>query len=161
MPSSAPGGKYLYMFGGYNYLGYYALMALEATLCGVEDEIPAFHYYDGYYSQYTVNEGGGIEDTNDRTWINSTALPHVYISRVSGTKEITLSPGERFQLDLKYYPEDYTDGVNLSYINPAKDIVHFNEKTSSIEAKSVGKTELIFYVGANRIEHKIKVTVME
>ena len=161
MPSSAPGGKYLYMFGGSNYLGYYALMALEATLCGVENEIPDFHFFDGYYSQYAVNAGGGIEDTNDRTWINSTVLPHVYISKVSGTKEITLNPGESFKLDLKYYPEDYTDGVNLSYINPAKDIVHFNEKTSSIEAKSAGETELTFYIGAKRIEHKIKVTVKE
>ena len=160
-PSSAPGGKYLYMFGGFNYLGYYALMALEATLCGIEDEIPEFHYYDGYYGQFVINDNGGIEEVVDRSWINSTALPHVYISRVSGTKEITLSPGESFKLDLKYYPEDYTDSENLSYINPTKDIVHFNEKTSSIEAKAVGETELTFYIGTNRIEHKIKVTVKE
>ena len=160
-PTVEPGGNYIYLFGGTNALGYHALIALEATLCGIEDKIPQYEIFEGYYEEYFRDEYDNALSSTDRDWISSCYLPDVNIEKVYCEDEIHLKVGEERALEFGFYPEDYTEDENIACVNKYKNTVHYNEKNSSVIGKSKGEAELIFYAGSNRVEHRVRVIVEE
>lgn len=160
-PTGAPGDAYIYLFGAYNALGYHALLLLEATLCGIDDKIPEYESYDGYFEDYFLNDYDNYEDLSDRNFLSQKIMPQIEIQKVFGNEEIHLKVGEERALEFGFYPEDYTEDENIACVNKYKNTVHYNEKNSSVIGKSKGEAELIFYAGSNRVEHRVRVIVEE
>lgn len=159
-PGTGIGETTLYMVGGYNYVGYYALMKLEAILSGVSDEVPAFRDYDGFYCDYFIDE---YQDKwsmpTERDWIQSHTNSGVKIKKIVAPSEITLKRGESKELVLTYLPEDHTEGAGLTYAMSEKGIVSVNDETMTLTGVKSGEMTLTVYAGSDKIKKTIKITV--